>query len=176
MPTPTVRRLRPEEAHARIEALADILVDAVDSGASVTFLRPLVPEKALRFWQGVAEGVARGDRALLVAEDADGTLLGTVQLFLATPENQPHRAEVAKMLVHRRARRRGVGALLLEAVEQVAREEGRTLLILDTVTGGDADRLYTRGGWTRLGDVPGYALLPDGTPGAATFFYKALAR
>jgi GNAT superfamily N-acetyltransferase len=124
----------------------------------------------------VADGVAAGDRLLLVAEErAGGALLGTVQVVFAWPENQPHRADVAKMLVRRSARRRGVGALLMRAAEDAARAAGRTLLVLDTVAGSDAERLYARLGWTRVGVVPDYALMPDGRPCAATFFYKTLS-
>jgi ribosomal protein S18 acetylase RimI-like enzyme len=118
--------------------------------------------------------VARGERALLVAEERGGGIVGTVQLQLATPENQPHRADVAKMLVHSRARRRGIARRLMRAVEETAREEGRTLLVLDTVTGSDADRLYASAGWQRVGEIPNYALMPDGAPCATTIFYKAI--
>jgi GNAT superfamily N-acetyltransferase len=138
-------------------------------------MAPLAADRAERFWAMVAEGVARGERALLVAEDGDGRTLGTVQLLLAMPENQPHRADVAKMLVHRHARRRGVAQRLMEAVEEAARDERRTLLVLDTVTGGDAERLYERAGWQRVGSIPEFALMPDGAPCATTFFYKAIA-
>ena len=170
----TVRRLRPTDAVACVPALAELLIDCVEGGASVSFMLPMTVEKAIRFWQTVANGVARGERALLVAEDGEGQIVGTVQLLLALPENQPHRADVAKMLVHARARRRGVAQQLMRAVEQTAREEGRTLLVLDTVTGSTADRLYTRAGWQRVGEIPNYALMPDGPPCATTFFYKAI--
>jgi GNAT superfamily N-acetyltransferase len=170
----TVRRLGPSDAAACVPALAEVLIDCVEGGASVSFMSPMTDEKATRFWQAVAEGVARGERALLVAED-DGRIVGTVQLVLALPENQPHRADVAKMLVHRRARRRGVAQRLMQAVETTARDEGRTLLVLDTVTGGDAERLYARAGWQRVGAIPDYALMPDGAFCSTTVFYKALA-
>ncbi|WP_049623548.1 GNAT family N-acetyltransferase [Frateuria defendens] len=170
----TVRRLDAAEAADRVEALAEVLIDCVEGGASVGFMRPLPRARAVAFWQGVAQGVARGERALLVAEDGEGRLLGTVQLILALPDNQPHRADVAKMLVHRRARRRGLAARLLSALEAVAREEGRSVLVLDAVTGGDAARLYARHGWQRAGDVPWYALMPDGAYCSTTFFYKHL--
>jgi GNAT superfamily N-acetyltransferase len=169
----TIRRVDGAAAAAAVEPLADVLIDCVAGGASVSFMWPLPRERAVGFWRGVAEGVARGERALLVAEDEEG-VVGTVQLILALPDNQPHRADVAKMLVHRRARRRGVGACLLQAVDAVARAEGRTVLVLDTVTGGDAERLYERAGWRRVGEVPGYALFPDGRPCGTTFFYKQL--
>jgi GNAT superfamily N-acetyltransferase len=115
---------------------------------------------------------ARGERALLVAEDAAG-IVGTVQLVLAQPENQPHRADLAKMLVHRRARHQGVGAALLAAAEQTARDCRKTLLVLDTAS-TEAERLYARAGWQRCGVVPGYALLPQGGLCATTFFYREL--
>lgn len=171
-----VRRLDAGEAAASVPALAELLVDCVEGGASVSFMHPLTAEKATRFWRTVADGVVRGERVLLVAQDDDGQVVGTVQLVLALPENQPHRADVAKMLVHRRARRRGVAGRLMAAVETVARDEGRTLLVLDTVTGSDAARLYVRAGWQRVGDIPEYALMPDGSPCATTIFYKTLAR
>ena len=168
----TVRRLGAGEVARSIEALADVLVDCVEGGASVSFMLPLGRDKALAFWRGVADGVARGERALLVAEDGAGRIVGTVQLVMAMPDNQPHRADVAKMLVHRRARRAGIGQRLLAALDAVAKEEGKTVLVLDTVTGGDAERLYGRAGWQRAGVVPKYALMPDGTFCATTFFYK----
>jgi GNAT superfamily N-acetyltransferase len=158
-----------------VQQLADVLIDCVDGGASVSFMHPLTRERALSFWRGVAAGVAAGERALLVAEDAAG-ICGTVQLLLALPENQPHRADVAKMLVHRRARRRGVGAGLLRAAETVARSMGKTLLVLDTVTGGDAMRLYGSLGWIRVGDIPNYALFPGGGFCGTTVFYRDLTR
>ncbi len=171
----TVRALLPQEARERIAALSEVLIDCVEGGASVSFMAPLSYERASAFWQGVAEGVAAGDRILLVAEDQSGGILGTVQVVLRQPENQPHRADISKMLVHRRARRRGLAARLLEAAEAEARRMGRTVLVLDTVTGGDAERLYARSSWTRVGVVPDFALMPDGTLCATTFFYKALA-
>jgi GNAT superfamily N-acetyltransferase len=170
-----LRRLAPDDAARAVPALAELLIDCVEGGASVGFMAPLTFERSTRFWQSVSDGVARGERALLVAEDAAG-VVGTVQLLLATPENQPHRADVAKMLVHRRARRRGVARRLMQAVEEVARDEGRTLLVLDTVTGSAADRLYTESGWRRVGEIPDYALMPDGAPCATTVFYKAIGR
>ncbi|UVH56348.1 GNAT family N-acetyltransferase [Variovorax paradoxus] len=157
---------------AQVQALADLLIDCVEGGASVSFMLPLARERALAFWRKVADGVARGERALLVAEDAEG-LLGTVQLVLDQPENQPHRAEVSKMLVYRRARRRGIGALLMQAAEDQAHAHGKTLLVLDT-SSAEAERLYARMGWQRVGVIPGFALLPEGEPCSTTFFYRAL--
>lgn len=158
---------------AEVQALARVMLDCVEGGASVGFMHPLDEARAVRFWRQVAAGVAAGERALLVAQDAQG-IVGTVQLVLAQPDNQPHRADLAKMLVHRRARRQGLGAALMRAAEDLARARGKTLLVLDTVTGGDAERLYARLGWQRVGEIPGYALWPRGGPCATTYFYKAL--
>ena len=167
-----IRRLDAiDDAH--IEALADVLIDCVEGGASVSFMHPLTRDRAVAFWRRVAQGVAAGERALLVAEDAQG-LCGTVQLVFDLPENQPHRADVAKMLVHRRARRRGLGAALLQAAEDTARECGKTLLVLDAVTNGDAARLYERLGWERVGVIPGYALWPQGGLCDTTVYYRKL--
>jgi GNAT superfamily N-acetyltransferase len=132
--------------------------------------------KAESFWRKVAASAARGERIVLVAEDAAARIIGTVQVILDLPENQPHRGDVAKMLVHRRARRLGVGAALLAAAEQSALNAGRTLLVLDTVTDTDAARLYARQGWQRVGEIPNYALWPDGRFCPTTVFYKALNR
>jgi GNAT superfamily N-acetyltransferase len=170
----TIRRLDPDEAMACVAPLAEVLIDCVAGGASVSFMWPLPREKALAFWRGVAEGVARGERVLLVAEDGEGQIVGTVQLITGLPDNQPHRADIAKMLVHRRARRRGIAQRLMAAVDAEARAAGRNVLVLDTVTGGDAERLYERAGWQRVGEVPRYALMPDGRLCATTFFYKHL--
>src|SRR5438477_7509131 len=158
---------------AQIDGLADVLIDCVEGGASVSFMHPLPRDRAVAFWRRVAHGVAVGERALLVAEDARG-LCGTVQLVLDLPENQPHRADLAKMLVHRRARRQGLGAALMRAAEATARECGKTLLVLDAVSGGDAARLYERLGWMRVGEIPNYALMPDGRPCSTTYYYRDL--
>jgi GNAT superfamily N-acetyltransferase len=173
----TLRRINAPAAFddALIDGLASVLVDCVDGGASVSFMAPLPRAEARAFWQQVSAGVARGERALLVAEDAQGPC-GTVQVVLAMPPNQPHRAEVAKMLVHRRARRRGIGQALMREAEQLAREHRRTLLVLDTVSGGDAERLYARLGWQRAGEIPDFALLPHGGLCATTIFYRRLDR
>ncbi|MHA7684248.1 GNAT family N-acetyltransferase [Cupriavidus sp. PET2-C1] len=170
----TVRRVGAGEATACIEPLADVLIDCVEGGASVSFMLPLPREKAVQFWHGVADGVARGERVLLIAQDGQGQILGTVQIILSMPDNQPHRGDVAKMLVHRKARRRGVAQRLLAALDDAARDVGKSVLVLDTVTGGDAERLYQRAGWQRAGVVPKYALMPDGAFCGTTFFYKHL--
>ena len=158
---------------AHIDELAGVLIDCVEGGASVSFMHPLTRDRAVAFWRRVARGVDAGERALLVAEDAQG-VCGTVQLVFDLPENQPHRADLAKMLVHRRARRQGLGAALMRTAEATARECGKTLLVLDAVTGGDAARLYERLGWVRAGDIPGYALFPQGGLCSTTVFYRNL--
>jgi GNAT superfamily N-acetyltransferase len=156
-----------------IQELSDVLIDCVEGGASVSFMLPIARATAVAFWREVAEGVARHGRILLAAEDAAGRIVGTVQIILAQVENQPHRADIAKMLVHRGARRHGVGAALLAAAERAARNAGRTLLVLDTAS-GDAERLYAKLGWQRCGIIPGYALLPGGGLCDTTFFYRRL--
>jgi GNAT superfamily N-acetyltransferase len=172
MTTPlwSVRRLEAID-DARIDGLVDVLLDCVEGGASVGFMDPLPRERAAAFWRRVARGVAAGERVLLIAEDARG-VCGTVQLVLEQPDNQPHRADLSKMLVHRRARRRGLGASLLRAAEATARECGKTLLVLDAVTDGDGARLYERFGWQRVGAIPGYALFPRGGLCSTTVYYR----
>jgi GNAT superfamily N-acetyltransferase len=167
----TVRRLT-SVTDEQVRELAELLIDCVEGGASVSFMSPLSIHKASAFWRRVAAATARGARALLVADDAGGTV-GTVQLVLDLPENQPHRADLAKMLVHPRARCRGVGAALLRAAEQLAVELGKSLLVLDTAS-ADAERLYVRLGWVRVGVIPDYALLPSGEFCDTTFFYRRL--
>lgn len=171
-PSWNVRRLH-EVTEEQIEGLASVLVDCVEGGASVSFMDPLTRDHATAFWRRVARRVADGECALLVAEDDRG-LCGTVQLALDLPENQPHRADVSKMLVHRRARRQGLGAALMKAAEATARDCGRTLLVLDAVTDGDAARLYERLGWVRVGDIPFYALMPRGGFCSTTVYFRNL--
>jgi len=167
----TVRRLHAIN-EAEIAGLADVLLDVVNGGASVSFMHPFTRDKAMAFWRGVAAGVAAGERAIVVAEDEQG-ICGTAQLLLSMPENQPHRADLAKMLVHRRARRQGIGAAVLKAAEDVARELGKTLLVLDTAS-ADAERLYERGGWIKVGVIPDYALMPDGPFCDTIVYYRRL--
>src|SRR5215813_11033165 len=163
-PASDIRVRRLEAVQDReIQGLSEVLIDCVEGGASVSFMLPMTRAKAEAFWRHVSASVARGERLVLAAEDASGRIVGTAQVILAQPENQPHRGDLAKMLVHRQARRRGIGAALLTAAERTARTAGKTLLVLDTAS-DDAERLYGRGGWQRCGHVPDYALLPDGTP------------
>ena len=168
-----IRRLASADVHEQLDALASVLVDCVAGGASVSYLTPFSHEHARSAFEAVAAEVEQG-RRLLLAAFADGDLVGTVQVILALPPNQPHRAEIAKLLVHRSARRHGIAQLLMERAEAEARAEGKTLLVLDTVTGDDAERLYERLGWTRVGVIPGYALYPDRRPCDTTIFWKSL--
>jgi GNAT superfamily N-acetyltransferase len=170
--TCSVRRLT-KLGPRELEGLCDLLIDCVEGGASVNFMLPMTRAKAQGFWMGVAASLARGERALVVAEDGTG-IVGTAQAIWAIAENQPHRADLAKMLVHRRARRLGVGAAVLAAAEHAAFEAGKTLLVLDTAS-PEAERLYERGGWVRAGTVPKYALMPNGPFCSTVFFYKDLA-
>ena len=165
-----------ELTEKRIDELSEVLIDCVEGGASVSFMHPMTHEKARVFWNASAASAARGERIIVVAEDDTGSIVGTVTLILNLPENQPHRADIAKMLVHRKARRLGVGAAVLAAAEREALKRGRTLLVLDTVTGSPAERLYVRHGWQRCGEIPFYALWPDGRPCPTTYYYKQLAQ
>jgi len=168
-----VRRL-PTLGAREIQGLSDVLIDCVEGGASVSFMLPISRATAEAFWHGVAASMKRGERVLLAAEEPTGKIVGTVQVVWAAAENQPHRGDVAKMLVHRAARRRGVGAALLEAAERSALDAGKSLLVLDTVTAGDGERLYARQGWQQCGVIPHYALWPDGSPCSTTIFFKSL--
>ena len=168
-----VRRLGVTELQAQLDALAGVLVDVVAGGASVSYLAPFSHEQARAAFEAWAAEVEH-DRRLLLGAFAEGELVGTVQVILTLPPNQPHRAEIAKLLVHRSARKRGIAQLLMERAESEARAEGKTLLVLDTVTGDDAERLYARLGWTRVGVIPGYALYPDGRPCDTTIFWKVI--
>jgi ribosomal protein S18 acetylase RimI-like enzyme len=169
----SIRRLGPAEARENIGALADVLVDCVAGGASVSFMWPFPKAEAETFFSKVANGVAAGERILLAAFDG-AALVGTVQIVTALPPNQPHRAEVAKLLVHRAARRQGVAAMLMRQAEVEAKGAGRSLLVLDTVTGGEAERLYQRLDWIKVGIIPNFALFPDGRWCDTTIFFKAV--
>lgn len=155
-----------------VQGLSDVLISCVEGGASVSFMLPMTRAKADSYWRGIGESLNRGERIVIVAEEA-GEIIGTVQVILSQPENQPHRGDLAKMLVHHRARRKGVGAALLTAAEQNASDAGKTLLVLDTAS-DEAERLYARGGWQRCGVIPNYALWPSGGYGATTIYYKFL--
>jgi GNAT superfamily N-acetyltransferase len=169
-----IRLLTVDEAQQKRDALIALLVDSVENGASVNFVLPMTRSKAERWWDGALASHARGERLIFTAEDG-GSIDGTVQLILAAPENQSFRADLAKMLVHSRARRKGLGALLMQAAEAEARRIGRTLLTLDTETNSDGERLYLRLGWAKFGEVPGFAMNAQGSERkTCSFFYKEL--
>jgi GNAT superfamily N-acetyltransferase len=159
-------------ATAAVSELAEVLADCVAGGASVNFMNPFTKDDAAKFFDKVVTSVARRETVLLAAK-LDGRIVGTVQLGLDMPPNQPHRGEIKKMLVHRTMRNRGVGAALMARIEQIAKAKGRTLLVLDTASDA-AERLYTRAGWQRLGTIPDYAMWPDGGFCASTYFWKKL--
>ncbi len=168
-----IRRLDAPEVREQLDELAAVLVDCVEGGASVGYLAPLSQSEAREVYEAYARDVEHG-RRLLLAAFAEGTLVGTVQVVFAPHPNQPHRADIARMLVRRSARRMGIGRRLMDRAEAEARAEGKTLLVLDTVTGDSAERLYERLGWNRVGVIPGYALSPDGQPCDTTVFFKML--
>lgn len=168
-----IRRLTAEETRRHLDELAEVLVDCVHGGASVSFMAPLSKSEAQAFFETILDGVEREDRILLAAF-VDSKLVGTVQIVTGMPPNQPHRADIAKLLVLRSARGDGVGAKLMEQAEVASRQAGKTLLVLDTATGGDAERLYMRMGWTKVGVIPDYAMYPDGRLCATTIFWKQI--
>ena len=169
---PDILVLDAAAAKAAISELADVLVDCVEGGASVSFMLPFTHDDAATFFQKVIASIARGDTVLVAARCA-GRIVGTVQLGLDMPPNQPHRGDIKKLLVHRAARSRGIGALLMERAEAEAKAHGRTLLVLDTA-GSEAERLYLRSGWQRVGVVPDYAMWPAGGFCDTVFFWKKL--
>ena len=170
----TLRTLSHDDILKHLSELTDILVSCVNGGASVSFMLPFSPETATAFWLRMAQSVAAGERIVLAAADAQQRLVGTVQLITDQPENQPHRADVAKLLVHEKARRKGAAMALMEALEAVAREKALTVLVLDTSTGSGAETFYQRAGWQKAGEIPRYALMPNGDMTATSMFYKFL--
>jgi GNAT superfamily N-acetyltransferase len=168
-----VRRLAPAEAREQLDALAGVLADCVAGGASVGYMEPFTHAEARAVYEDYVRDAEQGRRIILGAF-LNGDLVGTAQLVVAVPPNQPHRADVARVLVHRSARRRGFAQRLMEQLEQEARAEGKTLLVLDAVTGGDAARLYERLGWNEVGVIPDYALYPDGRFCDTTVFWKTV--
>ena len=169
----TIRRVDPDDAPALAEPLASLLIECVDGGASVGFMAPLSQARALEFWRGVLASVQRGERILLVAQQGE-RIVGTVQLITALPDNQPHRGDVAKMLVATSVRRGGIARRLLLAAEDAARAAGKHVLVLDAVTDGPAARLYASAGWQRVGEIPKFALMPDGPFCSTTYFHRQL--
>ena len=169
---PEILVLDAAAAQGAIDELADVLVDCVEGGASVSFMLPFGREDAAKFFERVIASVARGE-TVLVAAKLDGRIVGTVQLGLVMPPNQPHRGDIKKLLVHRAARNRGIGVALMTRAEAEAKARGRTLLVLDTA-GAEAERLYARSGWQRVGVVPDYAMWPAGGFCDTVFFWKKI--
>jgi GNAT superfamily N-acetyltransferase len=169
-----VRQVDAKEAVCHVAALADILLDCVAGGASIGFLASLTKSAAEAFIEKTVASVQRGER-LLFGAFVDCRLVGTVQLIPAAMENQPHRADIAKLQVHRCARGRGAAKALMQCAEQAARAAGKTLLVLDTCQGSDAEQLYNRLGWTKAGVIPKYALFPDGSYCDTVIFWKQLS-
>ena len=173
-PSLTIKTLAQTDILDHLHELADILHNCVNAGASVSFMLPFTHDRADAFWRDVAASVGRNERSVLACLNDDGELVGTVQLITCQPENQPHRADVAKLLVHEKARRFGVAMALMEALETCARQQGKTVLVLDTATGSGAETFYQRAGWQKVGEIPQYALMPDGAMTATSLFYKFL--
>jgi acetyltransferase len=173
MPAPTIALMDCAQTIQEREALIALLVDTVDSGASVGFLPPLDACQAADYWAGVADAIECDGRRLLGLW-ADGVLAGTVQLQRAAMPNARHRAEVMKLMVHGRFRSRGFGRLLMFSVEEEARRQGLKLLVLDTRQGETAEGMYRKLGWQDAGVVPGYARGADGALHPTVFFYKEL--
>lgn len=159
---------------ANLAPLSEVLSNCVNGGASVSFMQPFKPETALAFWQRMAASVGREERVVLVAKNAEQNIVGTVQLVVDQPENQPHRADVAKLLVHESARRSGIARALMQRLEEIAADAQKSVLVLDTATGSGAETFYTRCGWQKVGEVPRYAYMPDGELTATSIFYKFL--
>ncbi len=171
---PTIRLLSAAEAHSAIPDLCEVLADCVNGGASVGFMQPYTPADAEPYWLSVAEAVTDG-ATLLFGAEVDGKVVGTVQVGAAQMPNQPHRGDLKKLLVHRSARGLGLARLLMDMAEREAARRGKTILVLDTATGSDAEAIYPRLGWERVGVIPDYALWPEGGLCATTFFYKRVA-
>ena len=164
-----------DQVGRELRALVGLLKDAVDSGASVGFLPPLAEAEGEAYWRGVIEAVRDGSCVLLGARDADGALVGTAQLLLAMRANGSHRAEVAKVIVHTKARRRGIGRALMLELEARARGLGRTTLVLDTRRGDPSEQLYTSVGYTLAGVIPRYARSANGALDPSAFYYRVLS-
>jgi ribosomal protein S18 acetylase RimI-like enzyme len=168
----TIHRLTSIDGDATFDQLCETLIESVASGGSISFMHPVSKEKALAFWKKIAVGVARGERIVLVARDEGGAIIGTVQSVIDLPENQPHRADIAKMMVHPRARRQGIAEALMREIERLTFAAGKTLMVLDTETGQAASFLYAKLGWQVAGHIPDFALKPHGGLCSTTYMYK----
>lgn len=171
--TADIRLLPAQEFPLHLASLTELLQDAVDAEASVGFLPPLTTDEALEYWHVIGAALPAGQVLLLVAEE-NGAVLGTVQLHLATKPNGLHRAEIAKLLVHSRAQRRGIGRQLMQAVEALARQHGRSTLVLDTLQGAGSEQLYQALGYVAVGAIPQFARVPGGALAATVVYYKLL--
>ena len=171
--TATIRILDAAQARDAIPDLCEVLSDGINGGASLGFMLPFVPKDGEAYWHDIADQVEKGGIILGVAE-VDGRVIGTVQVGLASKPNQPHRGDLMKLLVHRSARGLGLSRKLMAAVEEEAARRGRTLLVLDTATGSEAEAIYPRFGWERVGVIPDYALWPQGGLCGTTLFYKRI--
>lgn len=171
---PTIEKLTPEKAERLQDQLVGLLQDAVHNGASVGFVIPVSDEIARRYWDDVVKELRHGSRLLFVLQE-DDQVVGSVQLGLCMRPNGSHRAEVQKLFVHTKARRRGFARALMAAIEQAAREANRSLLYLDTESDQPAEAMYRRLGWHYVGEIPDFAASPDGRLHGTTIFYKKLA-
>jgi ribosomal protein S18 acetylase RimI-like enzyme len=171
----TIEPLHSIDDDATFAQLCETLIESVAGGGSISFMHPVSQEKALAFWKNIATGVAAKERILLVARDEHGVIIGTVQSVLAQPENQPHRADIAKMMVHPRARRRGIAEALMREIERLTFAAGKSVMVLDTETDQAASFLYKKLGWQVAGHIPDYALKPHGGLCSTTYFYKRVA-
>ncbi len=168
-----IARFDAQQARASLPSLAELLVDAVDGGASMGFMSPFTLEQSMAFWDGVVTAVDAGNTALLVAVDGE-TIEGSVQVKFVPMANQQHRVDISKLIVHRRARGKGISTRLMREADEVTRSAGRYLMVLDTATGSLADSIYPHLGWQQCGIIPSYALNPDGSLADATFYWKDL--
>ncbi|AGB78168.1 acetyltransferase [Enterobacteriaceae bacterium strain FGI 57] len=173
-PSVILRTLSRDDILLHLNDLSDILINCVEGGASVSFMLPFSRDKALAFWQRTAASVAANERIILAAVNAQQRIVGTAQLIIDQPENQPHRADVAKLLINEDARRFGIASQLMSHLETVARDAGKNVLVLDTATGSGAETFYQRAGWEKVGEIPRYALMPAGELTATSVFYKFL--
>jgi len=169
-----VEVLDPASYEAAIPELAELVVDAVDGGASINFLAGATPDQTAGWWRARSVGAAAGTITVFVARDESGRIVGSTLIERSTNPNSPHRAEIGKVIVHRASRRQGIATALMTAAEELARAEGRWMLVLDTVTGSAAAALYESLGWQTVGTIPGYALDTAGVPEPATYYYKDL--
>ena len=168
-----IRALSAEETHSHIADLSEVMIDCVEGGASIGYMSPYTLDDAAQFWKAVVADLLNNSVLHLAASD-EGKIVGTVQVVLKQPPNQPHRGDLKKLMVRTSARGKGVARKLMQAAETAAQDHGKTLLVLDTATGSDAEFIYPKLGWKRVGVIPNYAKFPDGRFCDTTVFYKEL--